>query len=150
MSAPDEPESTHLDLIRHGESTPQTERIMGGMRGDRGLTPKGMAQAERLRDRLAATREIAADVVITSTMPRARQTAQIIARRSHTGSNAGTVPPVAGVSTTLTTPCTSLSRTASELTGERRWRDRAPVTIALLYHCPSTQTRPVAHDRSAS
>lgn len=54
-------------------------RIVGGLRGDTGLTPRGVEQAERLRDRLAATGEIKADVLLASSMPRARQTAEIIA-----------------------------------------------------------------------
>lgn len=70
---------TRLYLIRHGEAVVNVEPILGGMRGDVGLTPRGIAQAERLRDRLQRTREIAADVVIASTLPRARQTAEIIA-----------------------------------------------------------------------
>jgi len=47
--------------------------------GDLGLTPLGVAQAEHLRDRLAGTGEITAGVLISSTMLRARQTAEIIA-----------------------------------------------------------------------
>lgn len=70
---------THLYLIRHGEAVSNVQPIMGGMRGDTGLSPLGIQQAEALRDRLAATREIAADVLIASTLPRARQTAEIIA-----------------------------------------------------------------------
>jgi probable phosphoglycerate mutase len=70
---------THLYLIRHGESWPNVRPIIGGMKGDEGLTPLGVSQAERLRDRLAEGREIPADVLIASTLPRARQTAQIIA-----------------------------------------------------------------------
>lgn len=70
---------THLYLIRHGESFANVEPIIGGMRGDKGLTPRGVAQAQRLRDRLATTGEIVADVLIASTLPRARQTAEIIA-----------------------------------------------------------------------
>ena len=66
---------THLYLIRHGEATTQ----MGESLHDYGLTPIGVRQVERLRDRLAATGEIAPDVFIASTLPRARQTAQIIA-----------------------------------------------------------------------
>jgi probable phosphoglycerate mutase len=49
------------------------------MRGDAGLTPLGRTQAERLRDRLAATGEIKANILIASTLPRARETAEIIA-----------------------------------------------------------------------
>lgn len=43
------------------------------------LSPLGIIQAERLRDRLAGTREIRADVLISSPLQRARQTAEIIA-----------------------------------------------------------------------
>ena len=70
---------TQLFLIRHGEAVSNVQPIVGGMRGDTGLTPRGVAQAERLRDRLASTGEIAADVLISSTLPRARETAEIIA-----------------------------------------------------------------------
>jgi len=70
---------TRLYLIRHGEAVSNVEPIIGGMRGDTGLTPRGMEQAGRLRDRLAATGEIAADVLIASTLSRARQTAETIA-----------------------------------------------------------------------
>lgn len=72
---------THLYLIRHGEAVCNVDPTAptAGMRGDLGLTPRGVQQAERLRDRLAATGEIEADVLIASTLPRARQTAEIIA-----------------------------------------------------------------------
>lgn len=70
---------TNLYLIRHGEAVVNVMPIVGGMRGDTGLTEQGVRQAERLRDRLAASREIQADVLIASTLPRARQTAEIIA-----------------------------------------------------------------------
>lgn len=72
---------THLYLIRHGESYANVNpgEAVAGMRGDKGLTPLGFRQAERLRDRLARTHEIAADVLYASTLPRARQTAETIA-----------------------------------------------------------------------
>ncbi len=70
---------THLYLIRHGEAFANVEPIMGGMNGDAGLTPLGVAQAQALRERLAETREIPAEVLIASPLPRARQTAEIIA-----------------------------------------------------------------------
>ncbi len=70
---------TNLYLIRHGEATTQVSEILR----DHGLTPLGVTQAEHLRDRLAATGEIAADVLIASTLPRARQTAEIIAPALH-------------------------------------------------------------------
>ncbi|MEI7770011.1 MAG: histidine phosphatase family protein [Chloroflexales bacterium] len=69
---------THLYLIRHGEAEANIKPIVAGMKGDAGLTPRGRSQAERLRDRLARTAEIAIDVLIASTLPRARQTAEII------------------------------------------------------------------------
>jgi probable phosphoglycerate mutase len=70
---------THLYLIRHGEAINNVEPIIGGIKGDIGLTPHGVAQATALRDRLYATGEIVADVLIASTLARARQTAEIIA-----------------------------------------------------------------------
>ncbi len=70
---------TSLYMIRHGEGIYQVEKIVAGPRGDGGLSPLGRRQAERLRDRLAGTGEIKADVLIASTLPRAYETAQIIA-----------------------------------------------------------------------
>lgn len=66
---------THLYLIRHGEALGAIHDIIGNT----ALSPLGIRQAEHLRDRLAATGEIAADVLISSTLTRARQTAEIIA-----------------------------------------------------------------------
>jgi len=66
---------THLYLIRHGQAINVVQKTSG----DPGLSPLGVKQAERLRDRLAASGEIAADVLISSTMLRAKQTAEIIA-----------------------------------------------------------------------
>jgi len=66
---------TDLYLIRHGEALGAILDIIG----DTALSPLGILQAERLRDRLEATGEIAADVLISSTFKRARQTAEIIA-----------------------------------------------------------------------
>ena len=56
---------TQLYLIRHAS---------GGR-----LSELGVRQAERLRDRLAATGEIRADVLISSTLLRASQTAELVA-----------------------------------------------------------------------
>ena len=66
---------THLYIIRHGQAISVVQRTTG----DPGLSPLGVKQAERLRDRLAASGEIAADILISSTMLRAKQTAEIIA-----------------------------------------------------------------------
>jgi probable phosphoglycerate mutase len=68
-------ELTNLYLIRHGEAIYATQ----GRIGNSGLSPLGILQAERLRDRLAATQEIKADILISSTLHRAYQTAQIVA-----------------------------------------------------------------------
>lgn len=70
---------THLYMIRHGEADSNVRRVAAGPKGDLGLTNLGRRQAERLRDRLAATGEIAADVLIASTLERAAETARIIA-----------------------------------------------------------------------
>ncbi len=69
---------THLYMVRHGEAQCAVEGIIGGMQGDTGLSKLGVQQAERLRDRLQGTKEIKADILIASTLPRARQTAEII------------------------------------------------------------------------
>lgn len=70
---------TRLYFIRHGESNVNIENLMGGHKSDKGLTALGIQQAERLRDRLAASGEIQPDVLLSSPLPRAKQTAQIIA-----------------------------------------------------------------------
>jgi 2,3-bisphosphoglycerate-dependent phosphoglycerate mutase len=70
---------THLYLIRHAEAVVNVRPIIGGMKGCTGLTERGVAQAEALRDRLAHHHDITADVLIASTLPRAAQTAEIIA-----------------------------------------------------------------------
>src|SRR5260370_24121266 len=66
---------TDLYLIRHGEALGSIHDIVG----DTALSPLGITQAQRLRDRLAATGEILADALISSTLIRASQTAEIIA-----------------------------------------------------------------------
>jgi probable phosphoglycerate mutase len=74
--------TTRLHFIRHSEAfsnVPHDGRVVSGMRGDKGLTPRGVAQVERLRDRLLATGELVADVVRASTLLRAWQTAEILA-----------------------------------------------------------------------
>ena len=70
---------TRVVLVRHGESNVTVRRVVGGPRTCDGLSPLGVQQAERLRDRLADTGEIAASLLVSSAYPRARQTAEIIA-----------------------------------------------------------------------
>lgn len=66
---------THLYLIRHGESL---DAVQNGKFVELGLSPEGVHQAEKLRDRLATRETIAADVLITSTLQRARETTAIL------------------------------------------------------------------------
>lgn len=71
---------TRLVLIRHGEAVCNVAGIIGGPRGCTGLSDLGVSQAERLRQRLARTGELTgASAFITSVLPRAQQTASIIA-----------------------------------------------------------------------
>lgn len=68
---------TVLCLVRHGESTWNAERRIQGQL-DPPLSPLGLAQAERVAERLG--RE-SWDVLYSSDLSRARQTAEAIARR---------------------------------------------------------------------
>lgn len=71
---------TRLVLVRHGQSNSTVARVVGGHAGCTGLSPKGRAQAEALRDRLARTGEVGPPVVLLSSiLPRAVETAEIIA-----------------------------------------------------------------------
>lgn len=70
---------TRLVLVRHGESTVTVNRVIGGPRTCNGLSALGRQQAERLRDRWAASQEFTADVLLASQYPRAIETAEIIA-----------------------------------------------------------------------
>lgn len=73
-------EGTRIVLVRHGESRAQELGILGGHVGCQGLSDTGRAQATALRDRLAASGELAgASALYSSIMPRAVETASIIA-----------------------------------------------------------------------
>ena len=67
---------THLYFIRHGD---YIEALENGSYQDQGLSPEGIRQTECLRDRLARTGEIKADVLIASPMRRAKASAEILA-----------------------------------------------------------------------
>jgi broad specificity phosphatase PhoE len=71
--------TTELHLVRHGEAVANVEPIIGGMRGDAGLTDRGREQARLLERRLRAE-ELRADQLYASTLPRAMETAQYVAR----------------------------------------------------------------------
>lgn len=71
--------ATELHLVRHGEAVANVQPVIGGLRGDAGLTPRGRAQARLLEERLLA-RPMRADRLVSSTLPRAMQTAEYVAR----------------------------------------------------------------------
>lgn len=77
---------TRLILVRHGESNATVNRVVGGMVGCTGLSDLGRAQAGALRDRWVnhaglpdARPDVQPDVLVASDMPRAVETAEIIA-----------------------------------------------------------------------
>ena len=67
---------TDLYVIRHAQAV---EGATQAPTPEAPLAPLGIIQAERLRERLAATHEIKADVLIASPLRRTRETAEIIA-----------------------------------------------------------------------
>jgi 2,3-bisphosphoglycerate-dependent phosphoglycerate mutase len=71
--------STRLLLVRHGESNVTVRQVVGGERTCDGLSPLGVRQAEALRDRFARGGEPEVDVLVATTLPRAAQTAEIVA-----------------------------------------------------------------------
>jgi len=68
-----------LILVRHGHAHAGFHGVIGGPRGCTGLTDRGRRQAEALRDHLAASGRVRADVLLSSVIPRAIETAEIIA-----------------------------------------------------------------------
>ena len=64
-----------LLLIRHGESICGVNGVVGGTLGCTGLTERGFEQARALRDRFERSGEVKPDLVMSSTLPRAHQTA---------------------------------------------------------------------------
>jgi broad specificity phosphatase PhoE len=72
-------EPTRLVLIRHGESQASVTRSIGGPRTCAGLSDLGREQCERLRRRMAETREFDDVVLYASQYPRAIETAELLA-----------------------------------------------------------------------
>ena len=70
--------ATRLLLVRHGESQVTVRRVVGGERTCTGLSPLGVRQAEALRDRLRREGPAHIDALLSSTLPRAYQTAEIV------------------------------------------------------------------------
>lgn len=70
---------TRLVIVRHGEAECALRSVVGGIKGCTGLSEEGRRQAEALRDRLLRTNELSdIDLVLTSVLPRAIETAAII------------------------------------------------------------------------
>jgi probable phosphoglycerate mutase len=72
-------DGTRIVLVRHGESMAQERRVVGGHVGCTGLSDLGRRQAAALAERLAATAELKPAALYSSIMPRAVETATIIA-----------------------------------------------------------------------
>jgi len=70
---------THLYVIRHAQPDGRKPEIIGLSPPDSGLSPVGVSQAQRLRDRLATTHDLHVDVLVSSPMRRATETAEILA-----------------------------------------------------------------------
>jgi probable phosphoglycerate mutase len=71
---------TRLVLVRHGESVAQEQGFLSGHDTCKGLSDAGRAQVASLRDRLVTTGELGTvDAVYTSILPRAIESAEIIA-----------------------------------------------------------------------
>jgi broad specificity phosphatase PhoE len=68
-----------LILVRHADAYAGLRGIIAGPSGCRGLTDLGRRQAAALRDRLDASRSPHVDTLLTSLLPRAIETASIIA-----------------------------------------------------------------------
>ena len=71
--------ATELYLVRHGEAVANVEPLIGGMRGDPGLTPRGRDQCRLLQERLTRQR-MHVDHLVSSTLPRALETAGYVAQ----------------------------------------------------------------------
>jgi probable phosphoglycerate mutase len=73
---------TRLLLVRHGHARAVDDGVVAGHDGCTGLSAKGRRQAEALRDRLKASR-LPVDAVVTSILPRAIETAEIVAEATN-------------------------------------------------------------------
>jgi probable phosphoglycerate mutase len=68
-----------LILVRHGEAHAGFHGPIAGPTGCKGLTPLGRLQAQALGELVATTGRIRADVLMSSILPRAIETAELIA-----------------------------------------------------------------------
>lgn len=68
-----------LILVRHGDAHAGFHGVIGGETGCTGLTDLGRAQAAALCEHLTTSGRVRADVLLASTLPRAIETAELIA-----------------------------------------------------------------------
>lgn len=68
-----------LILVRHGDAIAGFHGVIGGPTGCTGLTTCGRQQAVALRDYLSTSGRVRADILVSSVIPRAIETAEIIA-----------------------------------------------------------------------
>ncbi|HET7035964.1 MAG TPA: histidine phosphatase family protein [Thermomicrobiaceae bacterium] len=73
------PITTRIFLIRHGASHHKEDGIVGGPRGCRGLTQSGRQQTESVSRRLALELPEPVGAIYSSVLPRAVETAEIVA-----------------------------------------------------------------------
>ncbi len=73
------PSGVKLIFVRHGDAYAGLRGVVPGPLGCRGLTDLGRRQAAALHDSIAADPDFTVDVLVTSMIPRAIETANIIA-----------------------------------------------------------------------
>jgi len=89
------PSATRIVLVRHGEAVCNVSGVCGGPVGCEGLTDRGQAQVAVLRARLSETGELAgADALYASTLPRAVETALLLAPALQGPGDGGPMEPV--------------------------------------------------------
>jgi probable phosphoglycerate mutase len=86
-------QGTRLVIVRHGEAICNVEEYIGGHASCKGLTDRGVLQAKALARRLERTRELAgASAFYTSILPRAIETAELVAPALAGSSRDGSAP----------------------------------------------------------
>jgi probable phosphoglycerate mutase len=89
------PSATRIVLVRHGEAVCNVSGVCGGPVGCEGLTDRGRSQVAVLRARLSETGELAgADALYSSTLPRAIETALLVAPALQGPDDDGPTEPV--------------------------------------------------------
>ena len=73
------PNETRLVLIRHGQAQASIDGTVAGHEGCKGLSELGRRQANWLRVRLEKSSELRADALYSSVLPRALETAEVLA-----------------------------------------------------------------------